>query len=94
MHEYDEIIDRLLEGIEQLYLIISVQQAFLTIHFGKEWEPHIARAQVDLAPHIAELFAPLRDALAGAPDGSYPAGDWRRVVQGLVDTANPPKPHS
>jgi hypothetical protein len=94
MHNDDEIIDHLLDGIEQLYLLVTAQQAFLTIHFGEEWQSHISRAQVDLAPHIAELFAPLRDALAGASDGNYPSSDWRRVVRGLVRTANPPNPDS
>jgi hypothetical protein len=91
MRNYDEILDELLVGIEQLYLLATVQRAFLTTHFGDEWEPHVARAQVDLAPHIAALFAPLRDAVAEAPDGSYPAADWRRVVRGLVDAVNPPE---
>jgi hypothetical protein len=94
MDECYEIIDGLLDGIEQLYLLAVSQRAFLTVHHKESWEPHVARAQADLAPHIAELFSPLRDALAAVPGGNYPIGDLRRMIHGLVDAANPPKADS
>lgn len=91
MHEYQEIVDGLLDGIEQLYLVAFSQRTVLDAILGDAWKSPAALAQAEFAPIVAELFAPLRDAIAGAPDGSYPAGDWRQVVQRLVDSATPPE---
>jgi hypothetical protein len=91
MDEHQEIIEGLLDGIEQLYLLAYAQRLLLTTLHGEAWEPLVALAQAEIAPDVSALFAPLRDAIAGAPDGSYPAGDWRRVVQRLVDSATAPE---
>jgi hypothetical protein len=89
MDESQEIIDRLLKVVETLSLRTMALTAFITVHHGAGWEASVARVQDELAPHIGELFAPLEDAIAGAPDGSYPANVWRQVVRGLVDSVAP-----
>ncbi len=91
MDENQEIIEGLIDAVEQLYLLAYAQRMLLTSLYGGAWEPLVALAQAEIAPNVSELFAPLRDAIAGAPGGSYPAGDWRRVVQRLVDSATAPE---
>lgn len=94
MHEEYEMLDGLVDGIEQLYSLAYAQRMLLTALYGSEWEPHVAYAQAEISQVFAELFSPLRDAIAGAHDGSYPARYWPQAVQNLVDTVTPPKAHS
>lgn len=94
MDEHQEIIEELFDAVEQLYLVSFAQKIVLTALLGESWEAHVALAQAEISPDVQALFAPLRDAIVVAPDGSYPAGDWRRVVQRLVDSATLPGPAS
>jgi len=85
-----DIIEELLKGAEQLYLLAYTQRLFLTDLYGSEWESHVASVQAELAPYVAGLFAPLRDAVDINPSGSYPLVRWHRVVHRLVEGVTPP----
>jgi hypothetical protein len=89
-HECQEIVDGLMDAVEQLYCISFAQRTVLTAIYGEGWEPSAAYVQAEIAPNVAQLFEPLRDAISEDLDGNYPPAGWRQVVRRLVDSATPP----
>jgi hypothetical protein len=92
--EQREIVSGLVDVIEQFLLLSLAQQAYLEFREGDAWERHVATVMVEQSPRIRGLIAPLRDALLGVPGESSQSEDWRRIVQELIDSANPPQGES
>ena len=82
-----DLVDELVDGMRDLFVILYAQQAVLASMFGETWRPTVAAVREEIAPYFAELFGPLKDEISEAFDQNRPSSTVHWIVRRLVDNA-------